>query len=220
MQIADLPAHQRPREKLREKGVASLSETELLALILRTGYRGQSAVEVAERLLEHQSLLQFLTQPDEKLRKLKGIGPVTAGLLTAIAATIEIAKQTIDRPAIVEPEQVYNLTQSLCTKKQEHLILLLLNGRNQLIDQQTVTIGTLNSSLIHAREVFAPAIAARAAGLIIVHNHPSGSLEPSDEDLTTTDKLVEAGQLLDIPILDHVIVSTQGFFSFKHHQLL
>jgi len=220
MLISDLPTHRRPREKLLEKGSANLSEAELLAILLRTGYHGQSALEVAQRLLKNQSLIQFLSQPPTKLTKLKGLGPVTAGLISAVWAMVQIAKEQTPLPTITKSIEVAALTHSLLTKKQEHLVVLLLNGRNQLIDQLTITIGTLNSSLIHAREVFAPAITHRAAGLILVHNHPSGSLLPSEEDILATERLVEAGHLLDLPILDHVIVSSQGHFSFKHHQLL
>jgi len=220
MLISDLPPHRRPREKMREKGADTLSDVELLALILRNGYQGKNALEFAERLLKHHKLSDFLKLELTVLSECKGIGPATASVITAIGTILSRSQNPDIRPAITSPQDVLTLTQHLLGKKQEHLVALYLNARQQLISQQTITMGTINSSLIHARELFAPAISLRAAGLIIVHNHPSGITEPSNEDIETTEKLVEAGSLLDIPILDHVIVSNQGWFSFKHHQLL
>jgi DNA repair protein RadC len=220
MLLSEVPFHRRPREKLRERGGQALTEAELLAIVLRSGYRGKSAVEVAQRLLTKHTLASFLAQPIGTLQAQKGIGPVTAVTLTAVWNIVEICRSQDQLPTISQPAEAWQLCQNIITKKQEYLLAIFLNARNQLIAQQIITIGTLNSSLVHAREVFAPALHHRAACLIIAHNHPSGQLEPSPEDIQATEKLVEAGQILDIPVVDHLIVTSSGWFSFKHHQLL
>ena len=220
MHVSNLPVHRRPREKLREKGGAALSDAELLAIVLRTGYRGKNAVEVAERLLRHQPLSRLLSQPMSELVKLKGIGPATAATFAAVWSIYQLLSQSDIHSSINQPESVWRICRSITHKQQEYLVALFLNARNQLIKDDIITIGTLNASLVHAREVFAPALELRAAGVIIAHNHPSGSLEPSQEDIVATEKLAEAGQIIDIPLLDHVIVTSSGWYSFKHHQLL
>lgn len=220
MKLQELPPHARPREKLRDRGLSSLSESELLAILLRTGYQGKSALEIGQRILKRYSLAELAQLSFAELTLIKGIGPSRAA---GIQATFELGRllaQDEQVPTLSNPTAVWQLAQPLINKKQEHLLCLYLDARHHLICQETITIGTINSSLIHPREVFAPALQHRASNVIIVHNHPSGDTNPSEEDIRATEILVEAGQLLDIPILDHVIVSAQGWLSFRQQQLL
>ncbi len=220
MKIHDLPQHQRPREKLAEKGVDALSIQELIAILLRTGYKGKSALEIAHRLCQTYSLAQLKTLALPKLASLKGIGMARASQLKAAFVLGELVDPEQERTAISTPPLVYELCRYLTSKKQEHLVALYLNARNQLIIQVTISIGTISSSLVHPREVFAPALEHRASGVILVHNHPSGDSSPSEEDIIITQKLIEAGEILDIKLVDHVIVSTQGWKSLRHEQLI
>ncbi len=220
MKIHDLPAHKRPREKLREKGTAGLSPTELLAILLRTGYQGQSALDIAQHLLKRYTLVELQSLPLDVLAKTKGVGFSRAVQVKAALALGELAVQTQELPTVTTPETVYQLCHSIRDKKQEHLICLYLNARNQLITLETISVGTLNSSLLHPREIYAPALTHRAASLIVVHNHPSGNTQPSEEDILVTEKLVEAGEILDIPLVDHVIISQQRWTSLKQENLI
>jgi DNA repair protein RadC len=220
MKIADLPLHKRPREKLILKGSDGLSEGELLAILLRTGYQGKSSLEVAERILQKYSLNELFNLKLEKLSQIKGVGPTRASLLLAVAALYQRLQPDIQNPIISAPKDVVQLTQFLKNKKQEYLVVLYLNARHQLLVQETITIGTLNSSLIHGREVFAPAIVHRAAFVILVHNHPSGNAYPSADDIEVTEKLQDIGELLDIPVIDHVIIAEDGWCSLKEEKLL
>lgn len=220
MRIADLPQHLKPREKLQIKGIGGLKDTELLAILLRSGYQGKSALDIAERLLNRYSLAQLLILPHQTLCKLKGLGTSRAAMLLAVKGICDRLTVTQDFGNLNKPEDVLSLVQYLKSKKQEHLVAIYLDARGQLISQETITIGILNTSLIHAREVFAPAITLRAANLILVHNHPSGNPHPSTDDLDVTEKLTEVGELLDIPLIDHLIIAQDGWFSFRQQKLL
>lgn len=220
MKIHDLPKFKRPREKLRDRGAQGLSDAELLAILLRTGYQGKSALELAQQLLKHRSLYELLHLPQNTLDDLRGLGPAKAALFQSIAAILDRYSIPTETPIIATPTQAIPLLHFLKNKKQEYLIALYLNARYQLIAQETVTIGTLDSSLIHPREVFAPAIEYRAAHVILAHNHPSGDAYPSQEDVVITEKLVEVGELLDIPLLDHLVVAGNQWQSLKELNLL
>jgi len=220
MKINDLPLHKKPREKLLLKGINGLSDAELLAVLLRSGYRGKSAVEVAERLLQQWTLSEICTLPLPKLAKLKGIGLSRASAISAAKGIAERLGNDQSLLAINTPQEVVKLTQFLRHKKQEYLVVLYLGARHQLLAQETITIGTLNCSLIHGREVFAPALVHRAAFIILVHNHPSGDPQPSADDLEVTEKLLSIGELLDIPVVDHVIVAHDNWCSLKQQKLL
>lgn len=219
MKLRNLPSFKRPREKLQDRGAQGLTDSELLALVLQTGYQGRDALELAEQFLKNRTLSQLLALPSEKLHDLRGLGPSKAALLQAVKAIAERYTHS-ETPIIKTPKDALSLIDFLKHKKQEHLLAIYLNARYQLITQETITIGTLDSSLIHPREVFAPAIHYRAAHVILAHNHPSGDPQPSQEDVLTTQRLVEVGQLLDINLVDHIVVAKEGWQSMKQLNLL
>jgi len=211
--IRDLPGFSRPREKLLERGPQALSDAELLAILLRTGVEGKSALDLAQAILKSAGP-ELPHWSVEDLRKLTGIGVAKA---CQIVAAFEIARRFAqrERPRIREPEDVLPYIQHIADKKQEYFLCLTLNGAGEVIQTRVVTVGLLDSSQVHPREVFADAIADRAAAVILAHNHPSGLLEPTPADLQVTRQLVEAGRILGIEVLDHLIVSKQGFVSLK-----
>lgn len=214
--IKDLPKFARPREKLFEKGPDTLKDYELLAILLRTGYKGKSAIEVAKRILSSFPLDKLQKLAPQEMVKLKGIGRSRASI---IAAALELSKRAFQIEKDITfstPEDVFKVTSFLADKKKEYLVVLYLDVRNRLIKTHTISIGTLDASLIHPREVFAPAIQNRAAQLIIVHNHPSGDVNYGVEDELVTKQLVDAGRILGIPVLDHIIVSKKNYLSLAN----
>jgi len=216
--IKDLPKFARPREKLVERGPEALSDAELLAVLLRTGVEGRSAVELARKLLEKagRSLPRWRV---EDFVSVPGIGKAKA---CQIVAAFELARRYLlgERPRIQEPQDVLPYVQPYIRRKQEYFVCITLNGAGEVIETRVVTVGLLDSAQIHPREVFADALVDRAAGVILVHNHPSGNLEPSPEDIAITRRLVQAGEILGIPVLDHVIVGPSGYLSLKERGLL
>lgn len=223
--LATLPDCDRPRERLWSLGAASLTSVELLAILLGTGSGQQSALEVAALLLEKTegSLRRLAVRPGAELKRTPGVGPAKAARLLA---AFELAKRLSQesRPALVrirEPEDVVRLFAARLRDLQvEEFHLLALDSQSQVLRDLLITRGLLNSSLVHPREVFRAAIAEAAAGIIVVHNHPSGDPTPSAEDRAVTRQLVEAGRLLDLPVYDHVIVAGDRFVSFASTGLL
>ncbi|MDP3800233.1 MAG: DNA repair protein RadC [bacterium] len=221
--IHDLPAEERPRERLIKFGEQSLSVQELLQVILGRGIAGESVAVTAQKLLSQFGSLQKLAEASiEELSSIKGIGPAKA---TQIKAVFEIghrlSTQTLPYKSkeLTDPRKVYYLIKNkLKDYQREHFYIIALNSRNHSIVE--VSIGSLNASIIHPREVFAEAIKNKAASVILAHNHPSGSLEPSSEDLQITKQLQKSGKILGIQVLDHVIVSNEGFYSFKEKNLI
>ncbi len=211
--IKDLPAHSRPREKLQEKGAAALTDEELVQAILGMGTAGRDvraiAKQVAVLIREKQ---QNLTLAD--LLDVPGMGLAkSAQILSAFElARRHLLKETVK---INRAQDVLPLVSDLIEKRQEHFLCLSLNGANEVIEKRIVTIGLLNMSPVHPREVFADVILDRAAAVIFVHNHPSGDLQPSDADLRMHEQLTEAGNILGIRVLDHIIVSRRGHLSFQ-----
>ena len=216
--IKDLPDFQRPREKLLERGPQALTDAELLAILLRTGVEGKSALDLAKKILEKAGPELHRWQVED-FRQIPGIGEAKA---SQIVAAFELARRFFQRgrPAIREPKDVLPYVQHIADKRQEYFLCLTLNGAHEVIQTRVVTVGLLDSSPVHPREVFAGAIADRAAAVILVHNHPSGNLEPSPEDLAITRQLVEAGKILGIEVLDHIIVARTGFLSLKQEGML
>lgn len=211
-------APERPREKLARRGPEALSDAELLALLLRTGSVGRSAVEVAEGLL--RDLPEGVGAGFESLRRVRGVGPVRAA---ALAAAAELARRARPdpRPVVDSARTAAGLVPAAVrAARKEHFLVFCLNARRQLVHQETVSVGTLSASLVHPREVFFPAIAQAAAAVVAVHNHPSGDPAPSAEDREVTRRLQRAGELLGIPLADHLIVSDGGWFSFREQGLL
>lgn len=220
--IKNLPKHERPREKLIEKGATALKDKELLAILLGTGRAGKNVIEVAAEILEKHKMKKLLALSYSEMAKIKGIGPAKA---TALLAAFEITKRALavednNLPMINSAKDAVAQLQELRSAKKEHFIVLYLNARNQLIFKETISVGTLNASLIHPREVFEPAVRYLAAQVVIAHNHPAGDPSPSQEDLELTKQLVDAGKLLGIELKDHVVVSKTNFFSFADHKLL
>jgi DNA repair protein RadC len=223
--IAALPPTERPRERLWSLGPAALTTVELLAILLGTGTGGRTALDLAADLLEvgAGSLRRVAMRPRAELLQIEGIGPGKgARLLAAFEVGARLAGE--DRPAaprIREPEDVARLFQPRLRDLQvEEFHLLALDSQSQVLRQVLVTRGLLNSSLVHPREVFRAAIAEAAAGIIVVHNHPSGDPTPSTEDRTITRQLAEAGRLLDLPLYDHVVIAGDRFVSFAAAGLL
>lgn len=215
--IKSLPAHLRPREKLVEKGVAALTDKELLAILLRTGRLGMSALDIAGNILTKHKINHLLDVTLEELIKIKGID---TGKATTILAAFEITRRATgvfdnSLPTISSPQDALDQLTELRHLKKEHFVALYLNARNQLIHKETISVGTLTSSLVHPREVFEPAVRYLAASVMLAHNHPSGSPDPSAEDCAITNKLAASGNLLGFNVADHIIVTANGHVSLK-----
>jgi len=216
--IKEMPEFGRPREKLKEKGAACLSDAELVAAILGSGQGGQEVMSIATRAA--RVIAKSKGQLDlEKIAAVKGIGPAKAA---QILAGFELARRYIikDTVKIDGPESVLPLVSFITAKKQEYFVCISLNGANEVIDTRVVTIGLLNQSPVHPREVFADVITDRAASVIFVHNHPSGDLTPSHNDFKTHKQLSDAARILGINVLDHMIVTPKGYYSFLENDKL
>ncbi|MEA3475814.1 MAG: DNA repair protein RadC [Candidatus Cloacimonadota bacterium] len=222
--VRDLPIEERPRERLQKVGVDNLSTQELLALIIEKGGKGQSVLTLAQNLLAHFGNLNNIKNASiEELKKVKGIGFATACKLQAAFKLGEKAEIQLNKygEKIEGPKDIFNLLKrEIGNKKKESFYILSLTTRNNLISVDKVSTGTLSASLAHPREVFLPAIKNSASSVIIVHNHPSGDTQPSEDDLEITKRLIEAGKILGIDVVDHVIVSKDSFYSFKEKNLL
>lgn len=210
MRLKDQPVTERPRERLVAHGANALSHAELIAIILRTGMKGANAVEIGRQLLARFGSLHALARASVgDLQKVKGIGRDKAVTLVA-AFTLAgkmAAELQIDSPVLDNPENVVRLLREQnLLKNVETLQVLLLNTRHKLIRVEEVTDGTIDTLLVHPREVFKSAIAANAAAIVLAHNHPSGDPSPSDGDIKVTRDLIRAGQLLKIEVLDHIIL--------------
>jgi DNA repair protein RadC len=220
--IKELPKHKQPREKLMEKGAENLRDSELMAILLRTGTKGKNVMKVSAEILQKFPTKNLLALNFKELAKIKGIGPGKACLLIAAFELTKRALEVEDNnlPTINSAKDAVAQLQELRTMKKEHFVALYLNARNQLIHKETVSIGTLNASLIHPREVFKSAIDCLAASVILAHNHPSGSAEPSEDDSEVTKRLKEAGKILGIEVLDHVILTKNAYLSLKEKRFL
>ena len=209
----------RPRERLFQLGPEALTDAELLALLLRTGARGASVLETAARLLEDHAGLAGLSRSSAlELVGGLGIGPAKAA---SVFASLEIGRRVAGRrlregAPIRDPADVFrHFHPKLRAARQECFVVLLLDGRHRLIREELVSRGTLTASLVHPREVFRPALAACAAALILVHNHPSGDPTPSPEDREVTRRLARAGEILGVAVVDHVVVAERGYRSLR-----
>jgi DNA repair protein RadC len=222
--IHDLPSEERPRERLQRVGEKNLSQQELLAIIIEKGNHGENALQLAQRLLtEFESLAKLKKATLEQLTKVKGIGPATACKLKASFQLGLLGNQTQPNrnQKLISAEDVFKLTKTeIGDKNREHFLLICLNSRNQMTSKEILFIGSLNSSLSHPREIFKSAIDHQAAAIIICHNHPSGDIEPSKSDLKLTAKLNQVSQLMEIPLIDHVILSPRKYFSFREKGLI
>jgi DNA repair protein RadC len=222
--IHDLPASERPRERLQKLGAEALSAQEILALILGRGIAGESVMVTAQRLLgEFGSLKGVAAASLEQLSHVKGIGLAKAAQIKAafeLSSRVEGYSETGQRPLVKTPDDVASLVRSrLKDKKKEYFLALLLDTRNRLIKAAEISVGSLDSSIVHPREVFKEAISASAAAVIFVHNHPSGDPEASEDDVNLTKRLAEAGEVVGIEVLDHIIIGDNKYTSLKRDGL-
>ena len=221
--IKQLPPELRPRERLLEAGPSALSDGELLGLLFGIGSREKTAVELAGEVISEADGLHGLYDVSvHELTQINGIGEAKA---CKILAAVELGRRigqvrNPGRPMISSPADVERLLRGrIANLDRENFVVVLLNTKNEVIETSTVSIGTLGASLVHPREVFKPAVRASAASVILAHNHPSGKVEPSQEDREVTRRLGEAADILGIEVLDHVIVG-DGYFSMKEHGML
>jgi len=222
MKIKDLSKIERPREKLIAKGPDNLKDEELLAILLGTGVEGKNVIEVARQILRKYSKKRLLKMKYEDLSKIKGVGPAKACTILAAAELVkralEIGEETL--PLIHSTKDVIAQAVYMRDKTREHLMALFLNARNEMIYKKPMFVGTLNANLVHPREIFQEALKQNAASVILVHNHPSGDPEPSEDDLEITKRIIEAGKIMGIEVLDHIIITKTKVFSFKENKLL
>lgn len=223
--IKDLPLNERPREKLLKYGVGSLSNAELIAIIIRTGHLEDTAIDLANKILSMDSLgISYLSNATvEELTKIKGVGQCKAA---QIVAAIELGKRissyggntkiSVDSPIVIADL----LMEEMRYLNKEHFRVVLLNTKNQIISVEEVSIGNLNSSIVHPREVYNIAIRRSANSIILVHNHPSGDSTPSNEDINITHRLIDAGNIIGIKVLDHIIIGDNNYVSFKQKNLI
>ena len=218
--IKDLPKFDRPREKLVKYGVSKLSNSELLAILLRTGKNGKNAVDLATEILQKFNSKNIIDATVEEIIKIKGLGTAKA---CEIVACFELGKRLLKEKKsnlYILPSDVYNELKDIKNHKKEHLYVFYLNSRNQEIEKELVSVGSLNAITAHPREVFENAIKHSASQIIVAHNHPSGDFNPSTEDIALTERFVKAGNILGIELTDHVIVSAKGYFSFRQSGLI
>lgn len=213
--IKDIPDFDRPREKLSVKGPQALSDSELIAILIGRGVKGKDVFQVAH------AVLRKLDKDKEKIdvKALVSIEGVGFAKACQIVASFELARRRLLNESIViqKAEDVLPLISYIAEKKQEYFLCVSLNGANEVIGNRLVTVGLLNANQVHPREVFVDAISDRAASIILAHNHPSGILKPSPDDIATTEQLVDAGKILGISVLDHIIITKKGHLSLKEN---
>ncbi len=217
--MRDVPELDRPREKIAGKGATSLTDSELIEVIIGRGTKDNDVRKIAKEISGLIGQTGSLRIGD--LTAIQGVGPSKA---SQILACLELGRRRFGiEPAnhrVAKPEDILPLVSGIRDKRQEHFICITLNGAGEVLGNRTVTVGLLNHSLVHPREVFADAITDRAASIICVHNHPSGSLEPSSQDIAITSQLKEAGSVVGIQLIDHLIVTKTGHVSMRERGLL
>lgn len=232
--VHDLPKSERPRERFIEHGAEKLSSAELLALIINNGTRGESVMMISQKLImRFGSLLGIMEASLEDLKQIKGLGDAKA---TKLMASFAIAKKVLNEISVLEahkeserkkynavtsPVELFNIIRlKVINFSKEHFFVVSLDTRNNFIGVDEISVGTLTASLVHPRETFESAIRRHAAQIIIAHNHPSGETEPSEDDLKITKRLVEAGKIMGIEVLDHLIFTDKTYLSFKEKCLI
>lgn len=226
MMVRDLPEDERPREKLLKQGAVFLSDAELLAIMLRTGTRTQSVIHLAEEVLakyKNRGLLSIMNMSAKELAGIKGIGQAKAA---TIMAAVELGKRFYMKAAerkepVRSPEDAAAIAMpQLRYSMKENFAVMILDTKHQVLGMPIVSVGNLSASVVHPREVFEIAIRNYAAAIILIHNHPSGDPSPSGEDISITRRLVKAGELMDIPVIDHIIIGDDSFVSLKEKGLI
>jgi DNA repair protein RadC len=223
--VKELPPDDRPREKLLSKGAQNLSDAELIAILLRTGKKGKSVLEIARELLKiERNLAMLATKTVDSLQQISGIGKDKAATL---AAAFELSRRILSQPKwlsdkkITSPQDVAEMfIPILRDENKEKFFVVCLNSSNKIIKHELISVGNLNSSVVHPREIFKVAIDNLSASIILIHNHPSGNPEPSSEDIRITKKMVETGKIMDIPVFDHLIIAGETYTSFVEKRLL
>jgi len=223
--VKDLPLDDRPREKLLLRGSQSLSDAELVAILLRTGKKGKSVLEIAREIISSEGNLAMLaTRTVDSLQKVDGIGKDKAATL---AAAFELSRRILSQSKwfsnrkITSPQDIAEIFIPILRDEiKEKFIVVCLNSANKVIKYVTISVGNLNSSVVHPREIFKVAIDNSSASIILIHNHPSGNPEPSTEDIRITKKIVESGKVLDIPVFDHLIIAGETYTSFVEKRLV
>lgn len=223
--IKQMPENERPREKLLKYGVMSLSNAELLAIILSIGTREMSAIDLANNIINSsaEGLRSLTNTTIEELCQIKGVGLAKS---SQIIASIELGKRIaltskVDKFKIKSPDDVsYLVMEEMRYLKREHFNIILLNTKNEVIAIENISIGSINASIVHPREVFVKAIKRTSSSIILVHNHPSGDPQPSREDISVTKRLVEVGKLIGIEVLDHVIIGDNVYISLKEKNIM
>ncbi len=222
--IKSIPADDRPQEKLLKYGANNLSNSELLAVILRTGSKEENVVKLSQRILNQdgKGLRNIAEGTIEKFKLFKGINDAKAAQLIAVTeiskriSTLKLEKIKISSPS----DAAVVMMEEMRYYKKEYFKIILLDTKNNIKKVSEISVGSLNSSIVHPREVFSEAVVNQASSIILVHNHPSGESEPSHEDITLTNRLDECGKLLGIKVLDHIIIGDGVFYSFKEEGLL
>jgi len=220
MRIQDIPRVERPREKLIQYGSGRLSNSELLALLLRSGKKGENVISLANNVLKKYKAENLPNLTYEELKNFPGLGPAKA---CEIIACFELGKRLLKGKIAglyLKPEDIWKELKDIRDHKKEHFIIFFLDSRNQEIKREIISVGSLNANLVHPREVFEPAVKNLAAQVILAHNHPSGDPEPSEDDLELNKRLVEAGKILGIEVIDHIIITKDSFLSFKEKGLM
>ncbi|WP_248927404.1 RadC family protein [Paenibacillus hamazuiensis] len=222
--LRDVPSEERPRERMQQQGAQALSNAELLAILLRTGTYSESAVHLAQRVLQESGGLRRLVEMTmEQLTAIKGIGEAKALQIQAgIELGRRLARSSMGEKVIIRSPQdaASLLMEDLRYLQTEHFVCLFLNTKNHVIGQETLSVGSLNASIVHPREVFRAAIRRSSASIICAHNHPSGDPTPSREDIEMTGRLMEAGEIIGIEVLDHIIIGDNRFSSLKEQGLM
>ncbi len=214
LKVKDKPKIERPREKLEKYGADKLTDSELLAILLRTGTQEMDVMKLSQKILRDFEGDKILEVNIEDLQKIHGLGLAKA---CEIVACFELGKRKLKGKKtniLLTPKDVWEAMVDIRASKKEHFVVFYLNSRNQEIKREIISVGTVSASLVHPREVFERAIKNNASSVILAHNHPSGDTEPSQDDIEVTKKLVHAGKILDIRIVDHVIVTDKEFKSF------
>ncbi|PID57929.1 MAG: hypothetical protein CR986_08405 [Ignavibacteriae bacterium] len=224
LKVKELPIDDRPREKLILKGPQSLSDAELIAILLRTGTKGKSVLEISQSLIKKNNLAVLAAKSVEFFTKSVGIGKDKAATLAAafeLSRRIKLSEKWFSNKQITSPNDVAEIFIPLLRDEvKEKFIVVCLNSANKIIKYEVVSVGNLNQSIVHPREVFKVAIDNNSANIFLIHNHPSGNLEASKEDINVTKRLVEAGNIFDIKVLDHLIIAGGGYISFMEKGII
>ena len=222
--VKDMALEERPREKMLLSGAKNLSNAELLAILLRTGTKKRNAIELANDIInkDSQGIRYLQDMSREELCKIEGIGLSKATQIkAALELGLRISSYRPNKYKVKNPWDIYKYyMEGLRYKQNEVFKVVLLNTKNEIITDIDVSVGTLNSSLVHPREVFKEAIRRSSNKMILIHNHPSGSVEPSNEDKNITDRLIKCGELIGIEVIDHIIIGDGLYFSFKENMII